>query len=98
MNTKAREATVISKLRFRIPPVGGKTPDSIASKKAELADRVADFIERAPLMFGDRSGVQSVAYVALCNTECMVRICFYKPNFVASPFRGEFYRREMGQM
>jgi hypothetical protein len=28
----------------------------------------------------------------------MVRICFFKPNFVAGPFRGEFYRREMEQM
>ncbi|TCR73210.1 hypothetical protein EV561_12618 [Rhizobium sp. BK376] len=42
--------------------------------------------------------MQSVAYVALCNDECMVRICFFKPNFVAATFQRGFYSREMGQM
>ena len=50
IKARARTAAVTSKLRFKIPPVGGKAAVSTAPKKAELADRVADFIERTPLM------------------------------------------------
>ncbi|GES42063.1 hypothetical protein RsS62_13150 [Rhizobium dioscoreae] len=50
MRTKASIAVETSKTRFSTPPVGGKTSLSAALKKADVADLVADFIEKTPFM------------------------------------------------
>src|SRR5690606_12529576 len=50
MRMKAPSATRMSKLRFDTPPTGG-APVAYELKYGELADRVADFIEMAPLGF-----------------------------------------------
>ncbi len=54
--TRAASATRMSKLRFDIPPTGG-APVATELKNGELADRVADFIEMAPLDFAIWSGL-----------------------------------------
>jgi hypothetical protein len=57
----------MSKLRFDIPPTGG-APAAGELKSGELADRVADFIEMAPLdlrfgrVLGTRSNIQRGVY------------------------------------
>jgi len=48
-------AAVKSNPLFRIPPVGGKTSLSVALKKADVADLVADFIEMTPFMLANWS-------------------------------------------
>jgi len=50
MRTKAVRAVETSKMRFNTPPVGGKTSLSAALKKADVADLVADFIEKTPFI------------------------------------------------
>jgi hypothetical protein len=64
----------MSKLLFDIPPTGG-APAVTVLKNGEMADRLADFIEVAPLAC---DLVGSFGRVLTSNAECMVTVCFLK--------------------